>query len=397
MYNFTSDDSVARRNRAFTAENLSLTLPAGVEALPEAQLFQQLVLANELLDRHVAESQQRWAGFFGEAHRDGGLGPVPRTLRIAVYSLHARQDMVPGRTRNTAVTAADGPSWTLRVQGKLLPEAGDGTVKLSHFVRRITVEVLPGKEPDSVVVWSNERLGASADGFELTRPGRQDVPVRVTVDLDYPVALMTVPPSLRAVLGGTELDTLDGVLRRLWRRCAALPVDSSGRWMLDGPLQTALRIVRLSPAELAPLVRSVLGAPAPLVVEHVVRVSGAPEDNMQCFDVTVREPDAAPVSSRAANVIRELDCEAAAALDDVAASALRRAALLALARDPGQLAAAVARGRTRDDQFEAAAGALSQATFQDSPYLEEAASQLLKKRLRLDGSSSSSASKTKNP
>jgi hypothetical protein len=178
MYGFLNDTSAKRKERAFETERLVLALPPELERdrFPEAQVFEQVVQANADLDRRISESLQLWNGYFG-AQREGGSGAVPRTLRVAVYNTHHRQE---GRYR---LDSADPPSWTLRIEGRLLPDpkdAGHAPARFSQFVRHLGV-VLPGRDASSRCEWDSKVHGAGAepvDGFEVTRVGNQEVKVR---------------------------------------------------------------------------------------------------------------------------------------------------------------------------------------------------------------------------
>jgi hypothetical protein len=79
---------------------------------PECEVVESLIAANNELDRRMAHSLQLWNGYF---KRDGAVAAVTRTLRISIYNTHKLQEA------KYRATSADEATWTLRVEGRLLP------------------------------------------------------------------------------------------------------------------------------------------------------------------------------------------------------------------------------------------------------------------------------------
>lgn len=92
---------------------------------------------------------------FFQKRREGGVGIIPRTLRVSVYSSH-----------NQGKYVIDGagavPEWTLRIEGKILDEPGRPPVaaKFSQFIKRLSVELDSSEyRTDNFIEWDHRRQG----------------------------------------------------------------------------------------------------------------------------------------------------------------------------------------------------------------------------------------------
>lgn len=193
--------------------------------------------------------------------------------------------------------ASSAPRWTLRVEGRLLPdpgvpERGDAEVtKFSHFIKRVSVELdRELYKNDWFVEWDSRRHVGATDGFEITREGDHETTVKILIEVGYPIQLYTLAAPL-AEMVGTSVETHDAVLRSVYHYClqggllrgTTITCDASLKRLFGEDVETVE--LEALPTRIRPLL-----APAPpLEVEHTVRVSGAPEENMQCWDVTIQD------------------------------------------------------------------------------------------------------------
>ncbi len=215
-----------RKERAFESERLSVGLPPFLvrSCFPECAVVESLLAASSDLDRRMAQSLQLWNSYF---KRDGGaVSAAPRTLRISVYNLHNRQE-----PRYHRGNASDESTWTLRVEGRLLPDGKTQqqqqqqqpplpAVKFSHFVKSISVEVPPiGRSEKRLVEWNTNGAAAESDGFELVVAGNTEVKVKILIVISYPMQLYMLAPPLSKLLGGVEMETHEHVLRGVWVYC----------------------------------------------------------------------------------------------------------------------------------------------------------------------------------
>jgi hypothetical protein len=206
-----------RKERAFETERLSVSLPAHLvrTSFPESEVLESLLKANADLDHRMSKSLQTWGSYF-RRESSSSLFAAPRTLRISVYNLHHRQD---GRYRG-APGGPDEPSWTLRIEGKLLGDAKDAkSAKFSQFVKSISIEIpaVASRSEKRLVEWSNSSA-VDSDGFELVVAGQSEVKVKILMVISYPMQLYMLAPPLAKLLG-VEVETHEQVLRGVWIYC----------------------------------------------------------------------------------------------------------------------------------------------------------------------------------
>ncbi len=96
--------------------------------------------------------------------------------------------------------------------------------------------------------------------------------------------------------------------------------------------------------ELPGLIRPHLTPAPPLEVEYVVRVTGTPQQSMQCWDIQVQDVGTTLAksllvggSARANEEIQELEKDISATVEQIVLSTKRHRAFDAMARDPVQV------------------------------------------------------------
>lgn len=243
MYGASAGATLGKRKERSTREELpALDLPPAVRAaLPaESELFDSLAAFTRDADAAFARSVQTWHGYFARK-REGGVGKAARVLRLCVYNTHTNQDAHYAVGEGLAA-----PRWTLRVEGRLLPDPGvpdagaEAPIKFSHFIKHISVELDQSLyKNDWFVEWDSRRHVGATDGFELTREGARDTtakvsnarptrgpaphayqPRQVLIEVAYPLQLYTLSAPLAALVG-VECETHDAVLRLLWHHFKA--------------------------------------------------------------------------------------------------------------------------------------------------------------------------------
>ncbi|KAJ2358399.1 SWI/SNF and RSC complex subunit Ssr3, partial [Coemansia sp. RSA 2618] len=164
------------------------SLPPKIETyIPESRLFMQLQALERRLDTKIVRKRLEVQEALGK--------PVykKRILRIFVSNLAANQgvglngmdDVDEGR-----FSALEAPSWTLRIEGRLLDAAGAATKarpahKFSEFVNSMVVELERDPElySDNVVQWRRAAAEGDVDGFEVKRRGDEDVKAKIMLDI----------------------------------------------------------------------------------------------------------------------------------------------------------------------------------------------------------------------
>jgi hypothetical protein len=94
--------------------------------------------------------------------------------------------------------------------------------------------------------------------------------------------------------------------------------DETGRLVADDVLRGLFNVASFHLEELPKLIRPMLNSVPPLEFDHLIRVSGAPQDNVQCWDVAVQDPFVPPPNpSRLAQEILQNDRQVAAAMSEI--------------------------------------------------------------------------------
>ncbi|KAJ2608244.1 SWI/SNF and RSC complex subunit Ssr3, partial [Coemansia sp. RSA 1694] len=175
------------------------SLPPKIEAyIPESRLFMQLQALERKLDSKIVRKRLEVQEALGK--------PVykKRILRIFVSNLAANQQSAAAvaaaattmydtdaETREAKLDAGEAPSWTLRVEGRLVDPVGatwknrPPPHKFSEFLNSMVVELERDPElyTDNVVQWRREAVENDVDGFEVKRRGDEDVRARIVLDM----------------------------------------------------------------------------------------------------------------------------------------------------------------------------------------------------------------------
>lgn len=309
---------------------------------------------------------------------------MQRTLRMCIYNSHENQ-AVQYATMEGGGTAT-APRWTLRIEGRLLPEPGmpvdaEATTKFSHFIKHVSVELDQELyKNDWFVEWDSRRHVGVTDGFELTREGDCETTVKILVEVGYPIQLYSLSAPLAALLK-TQVETHDAVLRAIYLHCASHNLIRGNAIECDASLKTIFGedAETVDFQSLPGRIRPLLTPAPPLELEHRVRVSGTPEENMQCWDVMVQDPPLQLQKGRSED-LQEYEKEVAHLVDQIAAASKRQKAFAAMAKDPAQFVHLLMRSETCDAALlEAHEDSESHrhAEFYMHPYIADAARQYL--------------------
>ena len=215
------------------------------------------------------------------------MGPVKRTLRMCVHSV-----------RNESYNSKS--SWTLRIEGQLLPDPSgrlpSSSRKFSQFLKRVSIELDPNEyRVDNFIEWDNRRSIEPTHGFEVSRPGLKDVKCKIVIEVAYPVQLYSVSPALSSILGNLpNIETLENVIRALWlyMKHHQLEIDrDSGNVLCDAKLAALMgNQSSFSLEDLPRLVRPHLSPPPPLEIDFEIRLNGSSAEERQVYDILVQEP-----------------------------------------------------------------------------------------------------------
>ena len=355
----------------------------------ECEVFDSLAAFSNEVDRRMSESIQMWSGYFFKK-KEGGAGIVPRTLRMCIYNTHDNQ------IGQFAVAESGGhnkaPTWTLRIEGRLLPDPSsevgqESTVKFSHFIKRISVELDNNVyKSDYFIEWDNRRHVGETDGFEITREGDREMKVKIMVEVAYPIQVYKLSLKLSKFLNGTKLETHDQIVRSVWMYCKfrKLVVEyerESFKVVCDPALSELFECESFTVDELPKLLRPHLHAAPMIELDYVVKLSGKPEDSMKCFDIQVQDPHVFMATSlKPSKEVLDIDKELAQIVEQINAAHLKQKAFQALAANPSDFIHDLIRSSQRDSEFleaEESKEGLRYSSYYNHPYVADAARQYL--------------------
>ena len=265
----------------------------------------------------------------------------------------------------------DVPSWTLRIEGRLLDPsfrsragaalsahataARIGAHKFSNLIKSCVVEFSrdPNLYPDeslgasNIVEWHRPSpsvapqpsiggTGANTatenplihsaepalDGFEIKRTGTEPVKAKIVLYPLYVPERFSLSPPLAQLLDIQE-ETRAGVLGALWgyiKQHQLLDENDHRVVRLDAPLQALFRTPTINFHHVPEVLHRFLHPPQPIVLEYYVRTDKAEHRNPMAFDIELDMDDWA-LRMRQHNVLTRFDANSSlsneiAALDD---------------------------------------------------------------------------------
>ncbi|KAJ2780448.1 SWI/SNF and RSC complex subunit Ssr3 [Coemansia interrupta] len=278
------------------------SLPPKIESyIPESRLFMQLQALERKLDTKIVRKRLEVQEALGK--------PVfkKRVLRIFVSNLAANQDSSSSVMSNTE---ADAPSWTLRVEGRLVDPPGvqqktrAPAHKFSEFLNAMTVEMDRSTElyGENTVQWRRGVGVAEVDGFEIKRRGDEDVRTRIMLDLRTATDRFNVnPPLLRELLDIRGPITKATFIMKLWQYIKLNGLqdsDDPDQIRCDAGLLQVFNMPVISFTAIPQMLQTCLVRPDPLIIEYTVRVHAGEYHMAQyAFDVEVELEDYSPVTA----------------------------------------------------------------------------------------------------
>ncbi|XP_076435634.1 SWI/SNF-related matrix-associated actin-dependent regulator of chromatin subfamily D member 1-like isoform X5 [Babylonia areolata] len=198
------------------------------------------------------------------------------------------------------------PSWELRVEGRLLEDAATAKLsdankvkrKFSSFFKSLVIELdkdLYG--PDNhLVEWHRTATTQETDGFQVKRPGDQNVKCTVLLMLDYQPMQFKLDPRLARLLG-IHTQTRPVIINALWQYIKTHKLqDPYEREYIncDKYLEQIFDTKKMKFAEIPSKLHPLLSAPDPIVINHVItwRDKGVPWNKSLTSAVRLDGPDA---------------------------------------------------------------------------------------------------------
>ncbi|PIN11883.1 SWI/SNF transcription activation complex subunit [Handroanthus impetiginosus] len=364
-------------------------IPEKVAAIfPESALYTQLLEFESGVDAALARKKVDIMESLKNPLR------AQKVLRIYVFNTFADQEN------------AESPSWSLRINGRILEDGKDpgieGSVKrsrssypkFSSFFKKITIYLDHSLYPDNhVILWDSSRSPVLHEGFEVKRKGYKEFTAIIRLDMNYVPEKFKLSPALQEVLG-IEVETRPRIMAAFWQyvkmKKLQIPGDTSF-FMCDPPLRKVFGEEKLKFSMVSQKITPHLAPPGPIHLEHRVKLSGACPAGDTCYDVLVDVPlSVDDMSTFLSNLEKNKtidDC------DEVISSAMkkihehycRRAFFLGFSQSPAEFINALIASQARDLKLAAADANRDlekerRAEFYDQPWIEDAVIRYLNRK-----------------
>ncbi|KAF9295206.1 SWI SNF, matrix associated, actin dependent regulator of chromatin, sub d, member 1 [Linnemannia elongata] len=292
-------------------------LPLLIEAIvPESKLYTELLEFEKKLDATIMRKRLDLQETLNKPVK------TKRTLRIFISNLSHDQETPESDDDEPRLDSGPTPSWTLKVEGRLVDEANASAYKnkqtsrkFSSFFRSVMIEL----ERDSnlypngnFVEWHKSANQADVDGFEIKRHGDENVKVKVILHVDNSPERFKLSPELADVLA-IDLETRPGIMMALWQYIKFHQLqdpEDKRNINCDQKLATLFGQPKISFPALPELIGRFLSPPDPIVLEYTVRVDKPYHLSSHCYDLDV-ELDDPTFKSKISNLLSSTSLNAA--------------------------------------------------------------------------------------
>ncbi|KAF9153621.1 SWI SNF, matrix associated, actin dependent regulator of chromatin, sub d, member 1 [Linnemannia schmuckeri] len=292
-------------------------LPPLIEAIvPESKLYTELLEFEKKLDATIMRKRLDLQETLNKPVK------TKRTLRIFISNLSHDQETPESDEDEPRLDSGPTPSWTLKVEGRLVDEANASAYKnkqtsrkFSSFFRSVMIEL----ERDSnlypngnFVEWHKSANQADVDGFEIKRHGDENVKVKVILHVDNSPERFKLSPELADVLA-IDVETRPGIMMALWQYIKFHQLqdpEDKRNINCDQKLATLFGQPKISFPALPELIGRFLSPPDPIVLEYTVRVDKPYHLSSHCYDLDV-ELDDPTFKSKISNLVSSTSLNAA--------------------------------------------------------------------------------------
>ncbi|CAD5118505.1 DgyrCDS7199 [Dimorphilus gyrociliatus] len=309
------------------------------ELVPESNAYMELLAFERKLDATIMRKRLDIQEALKRPHK------VKRKLRI--YISNTFTPAKPAELNN----GQDAPaSWELRVEGKLIDEPSAEAAKapkrkFSSFFKSLVIEL--DKElygPDNhLVEWHRTPTTQETDGFQVKRPGDQNVKCMVLLMLDYQPPQFKLDSRLARVLG-VHTNSRPVIIEHLWQyiKTHRLQDEHEREYInLDDSLKHCFEVSRMKFAEVPQRLHSLLSPPDPIVISHLITVEGQETKKTSCYDIEVEVDDSIKsqmnnflLSTTSQNDLAQLDNKIHETVETINQLKTSREFLLGFSKDP---------------------------------------------------------------
>jgi len=259
------------------------------------------------------------------------------------------------------------PSWELRVEGRLLEDAASAKLsegskvkrKFSSFFKSLVIELdkdLYGLD-NHLVEWHRTPSTQETDGFQVKRPGDQNVKCKVLLMLDYQPLQFKLDHRLARLLG-IHTQTRPFIISALWQYIKTHKLqDPHEREYInaDKYFEQIFECKRMKFSEIPGKLQPLLQSPDPIVIQHTVTVEGPDAKKTACYDIDVDIDDPLKsqmnsfvMSTQNQNEVTSLDSKIHETVESINLLKTQREFFLGFSKDPQEFISNFLISQTRD-------------------------------------------------
>lgn len=269
-------------------------MPPTIESfVPESKLYKELVEFEKKLDATIMRKRLDIQEALGKPTK------LRRTLRLFISNTATQPSFTNEEdTVNTFdLNAGNVPSWTLKIEGKLLQSNNtkeQHTQKFTSFFKKIAVELDrdPNLYPEgNLIEWQKQpnMNNNDYDSIDIKRKGDVNVKAKIILDLDNNPQKFKLSPALADLLD-VKLETKPQIVMGIWNYCKnhkLQDVEDKRLIRCDNRLAQIFGYPQLHFSQLPELISQHLSRPDPIVIDYTIRVNKPLTQASKCYDIEV--------------------------------------------------------------------------------------------------------------
>ncbi|KAI8812324.1 SWI/SNF complex 60 kDa subunit [Cladochytrium replicatum] len=192
------------------------------------------------------------------------------------------------------------PSWTLRIEGRLLDppnsrKSQPNPPKFSTFVSRVAVRLFrdPSYAEGNIIEWYKQPNAPECDGFEIKRMGDRDVHAQILIYLANTQDRYRLREDLATLLD-IHTDTKENIIMALWQYIKVNKLQDSEdkkRINCDAALEKVLKKSHFYFPDTPHIISGLLMPPDPVMLEYMIKVDKEYTISQYAYDIEVDVED----------------------------------------------------------------------------------------------------------
>lgn len=290
------------------------TLERVENVIPESKVFSSLLEFERKLDSNLTRRKLDIL----EALK---VRPVKNTsvLRLNIYNTHSNQEAIYHIDSSFGATLNDSPSWTLRMEGRVIENMGGGTNyntpgirtsinrKFSSFFSKIFIQLDKELYPENdIIEWHKAAQPYDCNGFEVKRPGNQETTAKIILHLDHQPPQYKLSSDLARILGMSgRAETRARILMQVWQyiKVNKLQDPEDRKTIINNPvLKEIFGCDRMQFSQIPQLLTEHLSPPEPYEIDFKIKLSGSAQQSERVFDIQVQIDDPAIINTTSATL-----------------------------------------------------------------------------------------------